>query len=276
MIGNLYKFFFYLTKSQVGKNSFLSVAQTLIGMVCMFAAYKMLVFFVGIKQLGLWALLISGVSFARLADFTGASSLGRFVAGFELSDSKASVFIETVLLSTTFINIVACAILWVFSDLIIFHFFKEFNVENIKFLIPFALISSVLLPSISLALSSALDGTQRSDRRSMLTIASYIFFLINVFILVPRYGILGYGISQINQQVFLIIVLWAALKHHFQELSLIPCHFSREAFLSSFDFGLKVQLNSLAAYLSKAYWSLPYTYHGLCINFFQNCVHSTN
>jgi O-antigen/teichoic acid export membrane protein len=87
-------------------------------------------------------------------------------------------------------------------------------------------------------------------------------FLPSVYCMLQDYGIRGWAISLIFQQLVAIIGSWIFLAHNFKEFGWFPRHWSKDAFLRSFRFGMKLQVAALANLLSEPLAKLFLGYYG--------------
>lgn len=235
------------------RNALISFAQPLTGMVCVFGAYRILTEKVGVEGVGLWSLLVAGSFFARVADFSGGSGLVRFVAAKSAQENgtRAAEYVHTVILTTLVLNVVISIVLYASSGYLVARFVAPKFVNDAHELVPFAILSVVMLPSISLALCSGIDGVQRADQRAMIVIVSSFLFLGVTWNLTPRIGASGFGTALIVQQLFTIVATWATLRLHIPQIGLIPWRWRRDAFVETTGFGLKMQANALATVLTE-------------------------
>lgn len=223
-------------------------------MVCVFGAYRILTRAIGIEGVGLWSLLVAGSLVARLGDVSGSGGLARFAA-VELSkpllENAVVRYINTVTLTTIAFNGLAAALLWLVASFVIDRFVGHERVAEARTLMPFAIVGTVFLSPIAATVCSAIDGTQRVDQRAILVSCSSVVLLLASWLLIPRYGGIGFGMAQILQQLVVIIVGWMVLRRRIPNLGLFPNSWSRSVFKETVGFGLRLQATGLASLLTE-------------------------
>ncbi|MEC5292977.1 MULTISPECIES: oligosaccharide flippase family protein [unclassified Aurantimonas] len=208
---------------------------------------------VGLEAFGLWSVLLSGASVARLADVSGGSGLARFIAEPGRSDdahaARAVAFIHTTLIATFGLMLAGSALVLLIAPPIIRSVTPD-NAEALIGLLPVALLVSILLPPMSAALSAAIDGTLRTHLRAVIMSVSHLILLSSAYFLVGTYGIYGFAAALGLQHLFLILSAWLVLRRVIPGMGWFPWHWSQPVFRESFAFGLKIQASTFAALLS--------------------------
>jgi O-antigen/teichoic acid export membrane protein len=240
-----------LPSGQLSRNTSFSAGQGVVGMICMFIAYRILIDSVGLERMGLFSLMMAAVSVARLADVTGAGMLAKFVAEARASDRDAGIYVHTVILFTIALYAVIAAIVYVFADKIILMVIDPEWLQEATSIAPIVIMGGLLFTPVGGALSSAIDGLRRADIRSSLIIGSYLLFLAIVILAVPIYGLYAWGIALIVQQLFIIVGAWMILQRRISGLGFLPTRWSRAVFQETMPLGLKLQINNLANTLSE-------------------------
>lgn len=223
-------------------------------MVCVFGAYRILTHAVGIEGVGLWSLLVAGSLVARLGDVSGSGGLARFAA-VELSkprlENAVVRYINTVTLTTIAFNGIAAVLLWIVADFVIERFVGHARVAEARVLMPFAIVGTVFLSPIAATVCSAIDGTQRVDQRAILVSCSSVILFLASWLLIPRYGGIGFGVAQMLQQLVVIVFGWILLRRRIPHLGWFPNSWSRSVFGETVGFGLRLQATGLASLLTE-------------------------
>lgn len=200
--------------------------------------------------MGLWSLLIAGVSMARMVDVTGAGGLGRFVAEARSENLDTRSYIHTVTLATLGLYTLIGFLFLSVSGTVIERFIEPENLDEAKLLLPFALVTGLFLTPLSATLTSGVDGLGRADLRSALVTISNLLFLSVILVFVSIFGVWAWAAAIISQQIFIIFGAWAVLRAHVPRLGFFPTAWSNAIFLKTLTYGLKLQANSVASMLS--------------------------
>jgi O-antigen/teichoic acid export membrane protein len=243
----------HLFKSKLGANSVLSMLQAVLSAVSVFVAYQIMVRAIGLEKLGLWSLLIAGTSAARLFDVSGSCGLSRFVAERHgLNDRSGMVaYIHTTLFVAIAFNLLTAAAIFFISAPLIAAFIEPKNSIEVTNLLPLALLSSIILPAISGTICSGIDGLQRAGLRAYCNLAATCIFLALSIEFIPKYGVYGYGLCLIAQQIVLSLLAWVTLIKLVPEVGWFPKQLSKDVLKRTVSYGFKIQINSVASLLSE-------------------------
>jgi len=213
----------------------------------MLISYRIVIIYQGQEQLGLWALLTGITAISRVLDFSGGT-LPRFVslAQKEGNSDLAADFIDTTAITLFAFYSVIILIAWLPFRWIVHVSVEAEFVELGLTVLPFMLLS-LLLTVISMAMASALDGLMRADLRAKVVISGFLIQLFWDFILIPRYGIVGFAIAQIIQFIALFWICRLLLKGQILGLTWLPLRWSKDCFQKSIGYGLQMQAVSLTA-----------------------------
>lgn len=242
---------FSLSGGALRSNIAAATLQSLIGMGALFLTYRIVIAEVGIAAFGLWSVLLAGASVARLADVSGGSGLARFIAEppRDGEAKRALAFIHTTLIATFGLMLAGSALVLLIAPAIIRHVSPD-NAEALIGLLPVALLVSILLPPLSAALCSAIDGTLHTHLRALIMSISHLILLGSAYGLVKAYGIFGFAAALGLQHLFLIISAWLVLRRLIPGMGWFPWYWSQPVFRESFAFGLKIQVSTLLTLLS--------------------------
>lgn len=233
-------------------NALLVVLQTVVSIVAMMVTLRIVVGAVGLELFGLWSLILSICIAAKLADLSGGGGLAKFVAE-DLAESKpanAIRTIHTVFISNLAFNAVAGIILAVVAYFVLPGLVDRALLGTARDLIPIAIISSVILAQLSGVAAGAVDGLQRADLRAAVVIASLLALLAASIILVPRFGLAGYGMALCIQHGIAMMGCWGVVARMLPGLGLVPYQWDVAIFKRTLAFSLKLQGVSIASMLS--------------------------
>lgn len=229
------------------KNTYSLILQILFVNILMFIFYRYLTYKIGIEGVGLWSVILSVVSATKIAEVGLSSSLTRYVSLYLSRKEFQNIYIiiSTASTSILFIYLILSPIIYYGIFYAIPFFVSESELNTIYSILPYAIVSFVL-SSYSSVFMSSLDGCQRMDLRSSISVASYFLMLILVFVLLPLYKLRGVAISQICQSLFIFFVSWYMLRKKLNIKSLFPIGWSRNHFKIIFKYGINVQVASFS------------------------------
>lgn len=231
-------------------NAVSSVLQVLFTALLYFFLYKYLLDKLGVKLLGVWALILSFSSIANLANLGITSGLVKFVA--ESLNEKDNGKLGK-LICTSLISII---IFFVFISIIVFFtasFFLKFIIEKgfldtaLKIL-PFSL-TTLCINAIGGIFTSVLEGHQKNYLKNFIYIFSGIILIVTTFILTPIFNIIGVAIAQVIQ-AFIVLLISLILTFKINSNSYFRFwKWSKESFKELFNYGYKFQIISISQLL---------------------------
>jgi O-antigen/teichoic acid export membrane protein len=233
------------------RNAMWSIAEIVISGISLFLLYKYVVFFLGLKALGIWSLVLASTSLVRLSDLGGAAGLSRFVALALTKNDRINVrdFVETSLIANLCIYICASVLFAIPLSWGMRFLVPLDAVAQAKTLLPYALASFALLNINSVTLS-ALIGIQRTDIKCKIVILSLIVQIMAVMATVPYVGLIGMALGQIAQYLVSVVLSWLAFRSLVGPsiIPILPRRFNRHVFSQLFSFGIKLQLMNLVSF----------------------------
>jgi O-antigen/teichoic acid export membrane protein len=246
-------------KINLRKNTAWGATEVILSGVSLFLLYKYIILFIGVKGLGLWSLVLSTTSLARLADIGAAAGLTRFVAlgsaeGF--GDDTAS-YIDTAYFLTFVMYAVVGALLFVPLWYGLASVVPAENLADAHALLPFAIASLVLLNLNGVTLSGIM-GVQRADIKSKIVIGGLVVQIAFVIFTIRDYGLLSLAWGQMLQYGMVTVVGRFVLMRLTPgaNLGIIPHRVSRAAMKDLFSFGMKLQATSLVAFVFEPFVKL--------------------
>ncbi len=234
-----------MQKRQVLINAVMSMIQTVIIGIVIFILYKFLLVTIGVKEMGIWSLILATSSTAQVANFGFSGSVVKFVAKYTAlkENQNASNVIQTAAIS-----------LGVFAGFLLLFTYPAFT-KILSFIVandslplaldilPYALFSIWVMIIISV-FQAGLDGFQRIDLRSVILTCSSILNLIFCIILAPSYGLMGVAYARVAQMLLTVIAMWFVLKRYIK-LPILPCKWNKQFFKEMLSYGLKYQTISI-------------------------------
>ena len=239
-----------LSSSKLTINALSAVLQVLFTALLYFFLYKYLLTAIGVKQLGVWSLILSFSSIANLANLGMTSGLVKFVAEYILEDDKSKIG------KLIFTSILSMGILFGCLSLIIFlgaHFFLGYIIDknflNVALeILPYSL-ASLSINAIGGVFTSVLEGHQKNYIRNFIYIVSGIIMFVGTIMLTPLYQLKGVAMAQLIQSLFIFILALIFTVKINSNNRLRYWKWSSQAFKELFNYGYKFQLVSISQLL---------------------------
>ena len=234
-----------MQKRQVLINAIFSVIQILVIGIVIFVLYRFLLDTIGVKQLGIWSLVLATTSMAQIANFGLSGSVVKFVAKYLARDESKKVpeVIQTAVISLgIFVGLILLVSYPLIKKVLVSVVPDDFLPLALSIL-PYALLALWLMMIFSV-FQAGLDGCQRIDSRSVVLMGSSILNLFLCFILVPSYGLMGVAYARVLQMSIILSVTWVLLKRYIR-LPVIPCRWNKQLFKEIVRYGVKYQTISV-------------------------------
>lgn len=252
-----------LNSYRLFRNALMAICQTVVSGLMLFFLYRYLIDRLGAEQLGLWTVILSSTSVAKLSEMGLAGSVVKFVARYRAAEDEkqASEIIQTAAISIASVMAVLLVAVYPLLDNLLRFVIPNASIVQATAILPWA-FCSLWLGSVAGAFQSGLDGCQRMDVRHILMMCSNLFFFASALWLVPQYGLTGLAISQVAQALFLLVGSWLLLRHQLHTLPVIPLSWSREKFREMFAYATNFQLNAMALMLFEPITKMLMTRYG--------------
>jgi len=199
----------------------------------LFFLYRVIVGQLGVKDLGIWSLVLATTSLGRLADLGTAAGLGRFVAiaGARQEKNKTIAYVETAIITNLLLYSAIALIMWAPAFYALSLTTSGEVLATARALLPFSLLSFVLI-GVSSASTGAIVGQQRSDQKSMIVIAGLVLQFLASVAFLPYGGLRGLAWAQIAQYALVISLGWTLfLRNYLGSWTFrLPRHWHREVF----------------------------------------------
>ncbi|MET2827813.1 lipopolysaccharide biosynthesis protein [Mesorhizobium shangrilense] len=234
----------------LARNTLFALGQSLAVAICLFLSYRLVVAHVGLERFGVWSLLLAGSAMVRIGDVSGGGALARFVAeASRTSDpSRPRDVVHTVILTSLAFNAAIALVLWLGAPSVLPLIVTPSHLAEAHALVPYV-VASMVVGALAVAVSSGIDGTQRADQRALVTIVASLVFLGACALLVPSYGVLGFGAAQVLQQTTVLALGWLVLRRHIADLGWLPLRWRRDAFTETSTYALKLNAIGVAGML---------------------------
>lgn len=223
-----------------------NLANAIATIVITFFIYRHVIHHLGLGQLGIWSLVLATTSASRLAELGLGIAVTRFVAK-DIAEKRfgdAVRVVDSALVALTCFVSFAVLALYVVVDGAVRHLVEAVNADVASSLLPWA-AASLVFSTIGGVSQNALDGLQRADLRAVLMVSGSLLMGGAVYVLTPGYGIVGLGIAQLIQGVFLAVVGRWILCKHMRNLSFLPMYSDISTVKRILPYGLNTQLSVL-------------------------------
>lgn len=239
-----------MQKRQVLINAVMSITQIVVSSVVLFILYRFLLNTIGVEQLGIWSLVLTTSSVTQIANCGLSGSVVKFVAKYvgRGENENVSGVIQTAVLSigvtVGFILLIGYPVAKWALGLIIHHESLPLALS----ILPYAFLSLWIIV-IASVFQGGLDGYQRIDLRSMLSIGGTILDLLLSFLFVPMFGLMGLAYARVIQNILLFIISWFLLKKCSPSLPIIPYKWDKRLFKEMIAYGINFQAISITGML---------------------------
>jgi len=239
-----------LSSSKLTINVLSAVIQVVFTAFLYFFLYRYLLTTIGVKQLGVWSLILSFSSIANLANFGITSGLVKFVAEYLTEDDKSKIgkLILTSIITMTILFSVIGFIVFAGAKYFL-HFIIEAEFMDVAMqILPYSLIS-LSINSVSGVFTSVLEGYQKNYLRNILYVFSGIIMFILVLYFTPNMKLKGVAIAQTCQAIFILIVSIIMCLSISKNNSIRFWRWNTLIFKELFNYGYKFQIVSIAQLL---------------------------
>ena len=234
-------------KRQIVLNALTTVGQTIASAVVLFFLYRFLIRTIGMDRLGIWSLVLATTSIVTLANQGFGTSIVKFVAQYAARGrtNDVSALMQTALISTcAALALVSVGLYpaarWALHIVLPASRFVEANA-----ILPLALVS-LWLNVLEGLLQAGFAGHELITVCNYLEVAGALSYLLLVFWLVPKHGLLGLAYAQSIQAAAILVITWLLLRKRVPALPIIPYRWSRALFLEMASYGLHFQLITLS------------------------------
>ncbi len=231
-------------------NAFMSAVQVIVAGGAMFVLYKVLLKTIGIKQLGIWSVVMATTSVTQLANMGISPGVTRFVAKYAArgEHGTASEVIQTAVLSLGVSMGLFLCVVYPFAKWALTLLIPHESLQAGQSILPYAFVALWIL-MMATVFQSGLDGYQRMDRRSVIGMAGLLFYLGFCIVLVRSRGLLGIAYATILQNLWLLVVTWYFLKRQEPSFPIWRYKWNKMLFKEMVGYGLSFQAISVTIML---------------------------
>ena len=237
-------------KHKIAINGLVSMFQVFLSGSMLFFIYRFLIKHIGMEEFGLWSIIMTTTSFAKLSEIGMSGRVTKFVSMHiaNKKEDQACDVIQTSVLTIAVMMGSVILIAYPISDEILKIAIPLNGMTRAKELLPYAMVS-LWLGSLAGAVQAGLDGCQHIVSKNIILMITNIIFMISLLLLVPTYGILGVAIGQIIQTLLVLLISWVVLRKYLLGLPIIVNRWSLLIFKQIFKYSFNFQINSIASLL---------------------------
>ena len=234
----------------VWRNAIMATCQVIVAGGVLFFLYRYLLNKLGSENVGIWAVVLSTASASRISELGLSGGTIKFVAAANARGDfrKSADIVQTASITIGIILAIVLIAGYPIIGLILSHIVPAVSLSRALELLPYAL-ASIWLGGTGGVIHSSLDGCQRADLRAVVSMVAVVLYLLLVFMLVPMYGLIGLGMAQICQALFIMAVSWTFLKRQISALPLVPFRWRFNVFREMFSYSVNFQVISIFSML---------------------------
>lgn len=231
--------------SRLRLNALAAGADVLLNGLTMLLLYRIMVANLGVDAVGAWAVLTSATAVAALTDIGVGRAVIKFVAQ---RPEEGRAYLETGMVASA----LACLIIvllayWPIRLLLTATLPPEW-LDAILALLPFSL-AAFWLANVGGVPLSGLVALHRTDRRTIVTIAGNLAYLLCAVVLVPRLGLAGMAWGLLVRDGVKLAAGMSVLNGGGPNLLRLMPRWSGPHFREMLGYGLRFQLTSVANFL---------------------------
>jgi O-antigen/teichoic acid export membrane protein len=236
-----------MQKGRLFSNAAVSMLQVLVVSGTLFVLYKVLLRTIGVKQLGIWSLVMATGSLTQLANLGLVGGVTKFVAKYVARDESelASRVIETTVVSLALSTGIVLAVLFLFARPVLSLFIPADSLEAGLSIVPYAFISLWIL-LVAGVFQAGLDGYQRIDSRNIIVMIGSLIYLGLCYVLALKWGLVGVAAASVIQNLWLLVATCRVLRKHMPSLRVFRYRWDPVLFKEMLAYGAKFQLISIA------------------------------
>lgn len=229
--------------SQIRLNALTTLVQVVGSAAALFLLYGFLIQSIGVERLGIWSLLLATTSFIALANQGFSASIVKFVAAYVARGQfdRVSALVETALVSIAVVLAALTVALYPAAKWGLASVLPPSKLPEALAILPYAIVSLWINLAGSI-LHAALAGYELITRRNYVALGGSVLYLVLVFALVPRHGLLGLAYSQVIQAAACYLASWFLLRRCLTRLPFLPRRWDRALFREVAGYGIHFQL----------------------------------
>lgn len=239
-----------ISKRHITRNVLATIGQVLVSGLVLFILYRYLLNQLGVKQIGVWSIVLAAVSVSRIGDFGLSAGVVKFVAQALARGERerAGEVVETIVLTLGGLMAIVLIAAFPLFQRVIEYLLPGEGLATALLILPYALLS-LWATVIAGGILGGLDGCQRIDLRSGLMAASQIIYLGLTILWVPTHGLEGVARAQLTQSLCLVIASWWVLRRTIAPVPWVPVRWRGAVLRDMLGYGVNFQIISIVAML---------------------------
>ncbi len=232
-----------------------NVVEVVVSSLVLFLVFKLIVAQLGVTSLGVWSLVLSVTSIARVADVGAAAGLSRYVGIARVAkdaeaDRDALRYVRTAFGVNGLLYVILALLIWWPAWKALPLVTHGSDLVEARALLPYAVASFAMLNVASVA-TIALIGLGRGERKSMLTLGATAVQAVVAIAAIGRFGLVGVAMGQIAQYLVLTIGGWLLIRRELRMAASgwSPFAIDRAALREMLGFGARLQGLNIVAFL---------------------------
>ena len=204
-------------------NKFANIVQIIITSIVTFLSFRILLSSITISYFGTVTMVLTLANLERILELGIGTSLIKNTAEKNTLDQKIylSELIESAMISTFLLLLTGSLFIFGLAPNYLKWFVDPSQHGDILKFLPYGLLTAGL-SIMSTLTAGVLDGLQLMVARAKIAIVSNLLSLILVYILIPRFGIIGYFVAQMAQWFFYLSITFLLVRRYFPLIPLIP------------------------------------------------------
>lgn len=186
--------------------------QALISGVVIFVIYREVNRTVGVSAFGVWAVIYSFVTFAKLANFGLGLGVPKYLASAAECGGDGWQLVTSAAAGTFVVLSIVGAAGYYPACHLLPRVFRGSDLALAHSLLKYAFVQLVVTETAAI-FQTALDGIMRTKTRALINIGGQIFSLALTIILMPKIGLLGFVYAQLLQQFGVLVFAGGVAKN---------------------------------------------------------------
>lgn len=229
------------------KNMQLSVAEFLFIAFSQFITLKIISYYLGVAQIGLWSIIASAIQMARIVDPGATAGSLKFIAVAAYQNDRKKI--EDSISSSFFVTAVMYFIVMIpgfyFFPKILSAIIDQKNMPEAIALVPFVIVS-FYMQNIYNSFSACINNVGFGYAKSVINIFGVVLQIVISILFVKKYGLIALSIAQIANNIItsIMCIVFLKVKLKLNYLGMFVPNFSH--IKSVLSVGSKVQGTSIA------------------------------